>query len=205
MPRAPRSLLRRFASLRSLRSLRSLLVEIHPPGLVGMVLAGQPGLPLPLPIGRLVLNDVGPAIAWASVQRMQQYVGQYGQYRDLDEAAAAMWALSTGFGPVPAEVWRDYIRTVGRTPNGIWGGKLMWNQTPLLLSRAKDLPESSASGLLSAIRDVVGSDPVLIHVYRPDVVLSINHHDSWGGPSWNHSDHRAVLVRIAPPEPPTPA
>lgn len=28
--------------------------------------------------------------------------------------------------------------------------------------------------------------------FRPDVVLSINHHDSWGGPSWNHADHRAV-------------
>jgi LmbE family N-acetylglucosaminyl deacetylase len=27
---------------------------------------------------------------------------------------------------------------------------------------------------------------------RPDVVLSINFRDSWGGPSWNHADHRAV-------------
>jgi LPS sulfotransferase NodH len=70
----------------------------------------------------------------------------------------------------PAEIWRDYIRTVGRTPNGVWGGKLMWNQTPLLLQRAKDLPERSGDGLLAAIRDVVGSDPVLVHVYRPDVV-----------------------------------
>ncbi|WP_199255133.1 trehalose 2-sulfotransferase [Mycolicibacterium mengxianglii] len=70
----------------------------------------------------------------------------------------------------PAEIWRDYIRTVGRTPNGIWGGKLMWNQTPLLLQRAKDLPDRSGDGLLAAIRDVIGSDPVLIHVYRPDVV-----------------------------------
>ncbi|MGE2833088.1 trehalose 2-sulfotransferase [Mycobacterium sp. SMC-4] len=70
----------------------------------------------------------------------------------------------------PPEVWRDYIRTVGRTPNGIWGGKLMWNQTPLLLQRAGGLPERSGEGLLCAIRDVVGSDPLLIHVYRPDVV-----------------------------------
>jgi trehalose 2-sulfotransferase len=70
----------------------------------------------------------------------------------------------------PAEIWRDYIRTVGRTPNGIWGGKLMWNQTPLLLQRAKDLPNRSGDGLLAAIRDVIGDDPVLVHVYRPDVV-----------------------------------
>ncbi|BBZ03704.1 trehalose 2-sulfotransferase [Mycolicibacterium chitae] len=70
----------------------------------------------------------------------------------------------------PAEIWRDYIRTVGRTPNGTWGGKLMWNQVPLLLQRAKNLPDRSGEGLLAAIRDVVGSDPVLVHVYRPDVV-----------------------------------
>jgi LPS sulfotransferase NodH len=70
----------------------------------------------------------------------------------------------------PAEIWRDYIRTVGRTPNGVWGGKLMWNQTPLLLDRAKDLPDRSGDGLLAAIRDVIGEEPVLVHVYRPDVV-----------------------------------
>lgn len=70
----------------------------------------------------------------------------------------------------PAEIWRDYVRTVGRTPNGVWGGKLMWNQTPLLLDRAEGLTERSGPGLLAAIRDVIGSDPVLIHVYRPDVV-----------------------------------
>jgi LmbE family N-acetylglucosaminyl deacetylase len=28
--------------------------------------------------------------------------------------------------------------------------------------------------------------------YRPEVVLSINFRDSWGGPSWNHVDHRVV-------------
>ena len=73
----------------------------------------------------------------------------------------------------PAEIWRDYIRTVGRTPNGVWGGKLMWNQTPLLLDRASALPDRSdpsASGLRAAIRDVVGEEPLLIYIYRPDVV-----------------------------------
>ena len=46
----------------------------------------------------------------------------------------------------------------------------MWNQTPLLLQRAKGLPERSGEGLLAAIRDVVGSDPVLVYVHRPDAV-----------------------------------
>ncbi|OBA83752.1 sulfotransferase [Mycobacterium sp. 1164966.3] len=70
----------------------------------------------------------------------------------------------------PAEIWRDYIRTVGRTPNGVWGGKLMWNQTPLLLNRARQLPNRSGDSLLAAIRDVVGEEPLLIHIHRPDVV-----------------------------------
>ena len=52
----------------------------------------------------------------------------------------------------PAEIWRDYIRTVGRTPNGVWGGKLMWNQTPLLLDRA-----AGTAGALR--RRPAGGDP----------------------------------------------
>jgi LmbE family N-acetylglucosaminyl deacetylase len=32
----------------------------------------------------------------------------------------------------------------------------------------------------------------VIRRHRPEVVLSINFRDSWGGPSWNHADHRAI-------------
>jgi LmbE family N-acetylglucosaminyl deacetylase len=32
----------------------------------------------------------------------------------------------------------------------------------------------------------------VIRKHRPEVVVSINFRDSWGGPSWNHADHRAV-------------
>jgi LmbE family N-acetylglucosaminyl deacetylase len=31
-----------------------------------------------------------------------------------------------------------------------------------------------------------------IRRHRPEVLLSINYRDSWGGPSWNHADHRVV-------------
>jgi trehalose 2-sulfotransferase len=66
--------------------------------------------------------------------------------------------------------WREHIRSSGRTPNGIWGGKLMWNQTPLLQHWASRLPDRSGGGLRAAICDVIGSEPVFVHVYRPDVV-----------------------------------
>jgi LmbE family N-acetylglucosaminyl deacetylase len=32
----------------------------------------------------------------------------------------------------------------------------------------------------------------VIRRHRPEVVVSINFRESWGGPSWNHADHRAV-------------
>src|ERR1700739_2545347 len=67
--------------------------------------------------------------------------------------------------------WREHIRSSGRTPNGVWGGKLMWNQTSLLLKRAAQLPECSGTpgyGLRAAIREVIGSEPVYVHVHRPD-------------------------------------
>ncbi|MGH3969899.1 MAG: Stf0 family sulfotransferase, partial [Mycobacterium sp.] len=66
--------------------------------------------------------------------------------------------------------WREHIRSSGRTPNGVWGGKLMWNQTTLLQQWAAGLPDRSGDGLRLAVRDVIGSEPVYVHVYRPDVV-----------------------------------
>ena len=57
-------------------------------------------------------------------------------------------------------------------------------------------PTSSSSGCPTAAWSRASScargSPRSIRRHRPDVVLSINHRDSWGGPSWNHADHRAV-------------
>src|SRR6201993_4120259 len=72
--------------------------------------------------------------------------------------------------PATPVAWREHIRSSGRTPNGIWGGKLMWNQTPLLRQRAAGLRNRSGDTLRAAIRDVIGSEPVYVHVHRPDGV-----------------------------------
>ncbi len=36
----------------------------------------------------------------------------------------------------------------------------------------------------------------VIRTHKPEVLLSINFRDSWGGPSWNHADHRAVGIAL---------
>lgn len=68
------------------------------------------------------------------------------------------------------EQWRADLLRYGRTPNGVWGGKLMWNQTPLVIDRAADLPDRSGTDLRSALRDVLGDDVLFVHIARRDVV-----------------------------------
>ncbi|MDP9902887.1 alpha/beta fold hydrolase [Variovorax ginsengisoli] len=74
-------------------------------GLIGLVLAGYKDMPLPVPIRRLVINDVGPTLDPAAVQRIGSYVGQAGRFASLQEAADAMWAVSRSFGPHSPEEW----------------------------------------------------------------------------------------------------
>lgn len=74
-------------------------------GLIGMVICGQPNLPLTVPVRKLVLNDVGPTIQWQALQRIGQYLGNAPRFASLEQAAQAMWVISTGFGPHTPEQW----------------------------------------------------------------------------------------------------
>lgn len=74
-------------------------------GLIGMVIAGAPALELPVPVHKLVLNDVGPVIEWQAIERIAAYLGKAGHFSSLQQAADAMWAVSTSFGPHTTEQW----------------------------------------------------------------------------------------------------
>jgi pimeloyl-ACP methyl ester carboxylesterase len=76
-------------------------------GLIGMVITGQPQLPMPVPVRRFVINDVGPAITWASLERMKTYVGQYGTYADMPQVLQVLRLLFAGFGAVPEDIWLE--------------------------------------------------------------------------------------------------
>lgn len=74
-------------------------------GLIGMVISGQPDLPLPVPVRKLILNDVGPALEWTAIQRIGSYLGKAGQFDSVQQAADAMWAISSSFGPHTPTQW----------------------------------------------------------------------------------------------------
>lgn len=91
-------------------------------GLIGMALAGQAGLPLPAPIRRLVLNDVGPVIEWAALQRIGSYVGLPVEFTSLQHAADTLRGISAGFGAHTEAQWlaltAPMLRPLGE---GRWG------------------------------------------------------------------------------------
>jgi LmbE family N-acetylglucosaminyl deacetylase len=49
-------------------------------------------------------------------------------------------------------------------------------------------PDGLVEATLELRRDLAAA----IRRHQPEVILSINYRDSWGGPNWNHADHRAV-------------
>ncbi|EJE50200.1 putative hydrolase or acyltransferase of alpha/beta superfamily [Acidovorax sp. CF316] len=88
-------------------------------GLIGMGITGQPDLPLPVPVRRLVLNDVGPVIQWQALQRIGQYLGFLAKFESLQQAADAMWTISTSFGPHTPAQWLELSRAMVRSlPEG---------------------------------------------------------------------------------------
>ena len=90
-------------------------------GLIGLMLAGAPDLPLPLPMRRLVLNDVGPVIEWQALQRIGQYLGKSGPFESVEAGAARLRELAPGFGPHTDAQWLALSRPMLRpAPQGGW-------------------------------------------------------------------------------------
>ena len=79
-------------------------------GLIGMAVAAQPGAG----IGKLVLNDVGPAVQWDALQRIKSYVGAAPTFATEQAGIDALWQLSVSFGPHTAEEWLALSRPMLR-------------------------------------------------------------------------------------------
>lgn len=101
-------------------------------GLIGIVVAGQPAGVLPVPVRRLVLNDVGPALEWAAIQRIGAYLGKAGHFDSLQQAADAMWAISSSFGPHTPEEWLELSRHMLTAVDDTAGGKLRLHYDPAI-------------------------------------------------------------------------
>ena len=84
-------------------------------GLIGILLAAQPGHP----IRRMVLNDIGPFVPGAALERIALYVGKTPRFASLEEAERYVRTVSAPFGPLTDPQWRHLTEhNVRREPDG---------------------------------------------------------------------------------------
>lgn len=79
-------------------------------GLIGMALAAQQDAP----VAKLVLNDAGPVIAKAALERIGQYIGASPSFPSIEAAEQVIRATAAPFGPHTDAEWRFLTEVVLR-------------------------------------------------------------------------------------------
>lgn len=135
-------------------------------GLIGMALAGLKGSP----VSRLVLNDVGPALDFAAVQRIGSYVGQPVRFASLEEATDYMSGISAGFGPLTRQQWLDLTRPQLRPADD--GGFRMHYDPAIRQAFNAITPQSAAAGevALWAMYDAIRCPTLLLRGAQSDLL-----------------------------------
>jgi pimeloyl-ACP methyl ester carboxylesterase len=79
-------------------------------GLIGMMLAAQPETP----VKRLLVNDVGPFIPQAALERLAIYVGKAPRFGTLNECEQYLRVVLATFGALTDEQWRNLAEHASR-------------------------------------------------------------------------------------------
>ncbi|HYC25795.1 MAG TPA: alpha/beta hydrolase [Roseiarcus sp.] len=87
-------------------------------GFIGMMMAAQPGNP----VRRLVLNDVGPFMPKAAVERISSYIGLDPVFPSLEAMEQALRVVYATLGPMSdAQMRRMTENSARRQPDGSYG------------------------------------------------------------------------------------
>jgi pimeloyl-ACP methyl ester carboxylesterase len=136
-------------------------------GLIGLGLAALPKSP----VRKLVLNDVGPTIEAAALQRIGAYLGQPLRWASVEEAADYLWSISASFGPHSREQWLALTRPMLK-PDGD-GFKLHYDPAIAAPLRAVT-PEMAKAGeaMLWASYDALRCPTLLLRGADSDLLSS---------------------------------
>jgi pimeloyl-ACP methyl ester carboxylesterase len=121
------------------------------------------------PIGRLVLNDVGPAIRFEALTRISGYLGQPLRWRTVEEAADYLQTISASFGPHTRAQWLALSRPMLK-PDGD-GFRLHYDPAIAVPIKAMT-PELAAAGeaLTWAAYDAVRCPTLLLRGAESDLL-----------------------------------
>jgi pimeloyl-ACP methyl ester carboxylesterase len=155
-------------------------------GLIGMVVCGQPGLPLPAPVRRLVLNDVGPTLQWQAIARIGAYLGAAGHFNSVQEAADAMWVISESFGPHTPAQWLALSRPMVRPVSAAADSKFRLHYDPAIAVPFKLATEASAQKdekMLWQLYDNIAAATLVVRGAQSDLLSRDTAHAmTQGGP-----------------------
>ena len=146
-------------------------------GLIGIVVCGSAasrpadrGVPA---VRRLVLNDVGPAIEWQAIVRIGAYLGRAGQFETVEDAADAMLAISSGFGPHTPAQWLALSRPMLRPVNGDAASPLRLHYDPAIAGPFKMATEESTrqgEAILWQLYDQISAQTLLLRGAHSDLL-----------------------------------
>lgn len=140
-------------------------------GLIGMTVCAylEPGQ-----VRHLVLNDVGPSIEWQALQRIGHYLGRSGEFESLQQAADALWAIASSFGPHTPAQWLALSQHMVK-PVAYGRNRLRLHYDPALAVPFRLLtPETAAQGeaLMWQIYDRLGMPTLLLRGADSDLLSS---------------------------------
>ncbi len=131
-------------------------------GLIGMALASQKDSP----VTKLVLNDAGPVIGKAALERIATYVGKWPPLPTVQAAEQLVRAVAAPFGPHTDEEWRFLTEVVVRKNAD---GSYRFHYDPKIAERfRKDMPEGDLE--VWPVWDVVRCPTMVIRGAQSDLL-----------------------------------
>jgi pimeloyl-ACP methyl ester carboxylesterase len=135
-------------------------------GLIGLCFAGLPQSP----VSRLILNDIGPRMQPAALERIATYIGQPVRFADLEEAVAYTQRIAAGFGMKTQDQWREITRSSLRPD----GDGFVFNYDPRISVqvRASSTPEAIQTGekILWSLYDAIACPTLVIRGALSDLL-----------------------------------
>jgi pimeloyl-ACP methyl ester carboxylesterase len=134
-------------------------------GLIGMAIASQPETP----ITRLVLNDVGPVITVASLERIGTYLGAAPRFESIAQAEAFVRFVSASFGSFSDAQWRHLTVHVTRTAAD---GKIEFAYDPGIAQSFREALQASGGKDVEAwpFYDAIGCPTLLLRGETSDLL-----------------------------------
>lgn len=139
-------------------------------GLIGMALAAQEKTP----IGRLVLNDVGPVLTAASIARIGEYVGRAPRFDGIEQAELFVRFVAAPFGALTDAQWRHLtVHSVKTAADG----KIEFRYDPGIAEpfRAQQAADAGKDIELWPVYDAIRCPTLAIRGARSDLLTPETH------------------------------